>query len=190
MQAPTSAYNYQPLLKREWRVDVGATVERAAKRAQGEEAATDVDTREGEAITNPSPNLEVAFPIIKYVPLTLEVTMSVIVLVLLDGGEEEEELLDYSGGDDLAFRCSPNIDLLAKDLEIPSSLPDQISFAAAPLGMTFDATWEWSSLVGVARVGELSSPRLHVIEQVNPLVVVVKPTGAEEEALAYEKAPS
>ncbi|ONK78145.1 uncharacterized protein A4U43_C02F14810 [Asparagus officinalis] len=56
--------------------------------------------------------------------------------------------------------------------------------------MTSDATGEWSSLVGAARAGSLSSPRLHVIEQVNSLVVVVMPTRAEEEVLAHEKTPS
>ncbi|ONK60035.1 uncharacterized protein A4U43_C08F13520 [Asparagus officinalis] len=151
-------------------VDVGATIERVAKRAHGEEAVAHADTREGQAVADPPPNLGVALPIIEFVPPTLEVlvhldqptifegTTAVIVLVPLDGGEEEEELLDYSSGDDLAFRHSPNIDSLAEDLKILSSLPTQMSFVATPRGVNSDIVGEWSSLAGAACVGALSSP--------------------------------
>ncbi|ONK77259.1 uncharacterized protein A4U43_C02F4710 [Asparagus officinalis] len=42
--------------------------------------------------------------------------------------------------------------------------------------MTSDVAGQRSSLVGVAHAGALVSPRLHAIEQVDPLVTVVTPT--------------
>ncbi|ONK80051.1 uncharacterized protein A4U43_C01F13270 [Asparagus officinalis] len=146
MQALASAHDFPSSLKYKRGVDVGATVEREAKRAHG--------------------------------------TTVVIVLVPSDGGEEEEELLDYLGKDDLSFRCSPDINSPAEDLEIPSSLPAQTMWR------DFRCWGEWSSLVGATHARALSSSQLHAIEQVNPLVVVATPTGAEEEVLAHEKMPS
>ncbi|ONK78692.1 uncharacterized protein A4U43_C02F21440 [Asparagus officinalis] len=175
MQDPASTHDFPPLLKRERGVDVGATFERVAKRARGKEAVVYADMREGQVVAGPPPNLGATLPIAESVPPTLtcwflltnrpfQKTTVAIGLVLSDGGEEEDELLDYSGGDDLTFRRSSNLDLPTEDLEITSSLPTQTS--------------------------ALASPRLHATEQVDHLVMVATPMGAEEEKSACEKAPS
>ncbi|ONK77260.1 uncharacterized protein A4U43_C02F4720 [Asparagus officinalis] len=166
MQALASTHDFLLLPKREREVDIGATFERAAKRARREEATIDADTREGQVVADPSPNLGATLSITESIPPTLDVlvpldqltvlegsclfvlcpviklksptlylsplntgTTEMIALVPSDGGEEKEELLDYSGRDDLAFRRSSILDSSVEDLEITSSLPVQMPSA-------------------------------------------------------------
>ncbi|ONK60248.1 uncharacterized protein A4U43_C08F15970 [Asparagus officinalis] len=102
----------------------------------------------------------------------------------------EEEVVDYSSGDDTDLRLSPSVDSPTEDLMIISPFPTQEPTAATLRDMTSKTVGEWSSLVGAAQVGTLASPRPQVIELINPPIktAIQMEEEKEEDALIKEGA--
>ncbi|ONK76095.1 uncharacterized protein A4U43_C03F23820 [Asparagus officinalis] len=116
---------------------VSTSIVRVAKIARFEEVATYADIREGRATVNPKPNFAVTSSTIESILPTSEVsamtfaaelqvlvqldqptisegTTTVMILIPSDGGEEEEEPLDYAGSDSTDSYRSRDVDSLAE----------------------------------------------------------------------------
>ncbi|ONK68833.1 uncharacterized protein A4U43_C05F16490 [Asparagus officinalis] len=161
-EMPTFAPDLPASLKSKRGVGVGASGERAAKRARHEEVAIDADIGVIGTITGSilSASMATTLTLVADQQALASHDQALVSKVHIPSNEEEEEEepLDYSSEGDTDSYHSPDIDSLVEDLETTSPLPAQEPTVTAPCGVALEVAGEWSSLLGATRVGVLASP--------------------------------